>query len=157
MRLLCRRLSLPRLTLLVLLAGLAGCTTAAPPTPPPLDQTPPPVTVPPEISETKPFFSQTGIASFYGAAHAGKTMANGGTFDPNAFTAAHLTLAFGTVVRVTNLRNGKMVKVAINDRGPHADGRVIDLSAAAARALGIEAKGIARVRLDAFRDDQSAD
>jgi rare lipoprotein A len=108
-------------------------------------------------SETKPFFSQTGIASFYGIAHAGKTMANGGTFDPNAFTAAHLTLAFGTVVRVTNLRNGKMVKVAINDRGPHADGRVIDLSAAAARALGIEAKGIARVRLDAFRDDQSAD
>jgi len=149
------RHDLPRLSLLVLLAGLTGCASPAP-IQPPLDQTPPATTAP-ELSETKPFFSQTGIASFYGAAHEGKTRADGGAFDPDALTAAHLTLAFGTVVRVTNLRNGKTVKVAINDRGPHGHGRVIDLSAAAARALGMEAKGIARVRLDAFRDDQSAD
>ena len=155
MRLLCRHPSFSRLTLLVLLASLAGCTTAAPPpAPPPLVSTPPPLTAAPDLSETKPFFSQTGIASFYGAAHEGKTRADGGTFDPNALTAAHLSLAFGTVVRVTNLRNGKTVKVAINDRGPHVKDRIVDLSSSAARALGIESKGIARVRLDVFRGDQ---
>lgn len=97
------------------------------------------------------------MASFYGAAQNGKTRADGGTFDPNAFTAAHLTLAFGTVVRVTNTGNGRMVKVEINDRGPHAKGRIIDLSAAAARALGMEKNGVTPVRLEAFAADQSQD
>ncbi len=77
----------------------------------------------------------------------------GERFDMTDFTAAHRTLPFGTVVRVTNLHNGKFVKARINDRGPHVKGRVIDLSMAAARALGIR-DGLGRVRLEAFRSDQ---
>jgi rare lipoprotein A len=112
------------------------------------------MTAAPAPTVVLPFFSQTGVASFYGAAHHGKTTADGGTFDRTALTAAHSTLAFGTVVRVTNLSNGRMVKVEINDRGPRAKGRIIDLSVAAARMLGMEKSGIARVRLEAFRADQ---
>jgi len=135
------------------LIALSGCATQ---TPSPPAATPSPPQAVPAPAEPAPYFSQSGIASFYGAAHHGKLMANGRKFDQNAFTAAHLTLAFGTVVRVTNLGNGKMVKVEIDDRGPTAKGRIIDLSAAAARALGMEEKGITRVRLEAFRDDQEA-
>ena len=103
----------------------------------------------------KPYFTQTGMASFYGAAHDGKTRADGGTFDRDEFTAAHRTLAFGTRVRVTNLDNGLSVTVEINDRGPHVKGRIIDLSAAAARALGMIQDGVTRVKVEAFRADQS--
>jgi len=143
------------------LAFLAGCATRTPPSVPsppfsPLPA-PPPAIAAPAPSEALPFFSQTGVASFYGAAHHGKTTADGTTFDHTAFTAAHPTLAFGTVVRVTNLSNGRMVKVEINDRGPRAKGRVIDLSLAAARALDMEKSGLARVRLEAFRADQQAE
>ena len=95
------------------------------------------------------------MASFYGAAHDGKIRADGGTFDRHDFTAAHRTLAFGTMVRVTNLDNGRSVKVEINDRGPHVKGRIIDLSSAAAHALGMSRDGIAKVRVEAFRADQS--
>ena len=108
-----------------------------------------------EPSEAQAYFSQTGIASYYGAALNGRITAAGGKFDQNAFTAAHPSLAFGTVVRVTNLANGKMVKVAITDRGPHVKGRVIDLSTAAARALDMKKNGIARVQLEAFQADQT--
>lgn len=144
-----------RAVVLVVLTGLAGCATQIPPAPvPPSPSAPPPVTAP-SPSVTQPFFTESGIASFYGAAHDGKTTADGDTFDQRAFTAAHRTLPFGTVLRVTNLSNGKMVKVKINDRGPMIDGRIIDLSAAAARALDMERKGITKVRLEAFRADQS--
>ena len=95
------------------------------------------------------------MASFYGAAHDGKARADGGTFDRHAFTAAHRTLPFGTVVKVTNLDNGRSVTVEIDDRGPRVKGRIIDLSSAAARALGMTRDGVARVRLEAFRADQS--
>ena len=95
------------------------------------------------------------MASFYGAGRGGKTTANGDIFDPALFTAAHPSLAFGTVLRVTNLSNGRTVKVEINDRGPHVEGRVIDLSLAAARALGMVQAGLAEVRLEAFRADQT--
>jgi len=132
---------------LLSLLALAGCASQIPPPAPPAIPAP----APPEL-----FFSQSGTASFYGAAHEGKTTASGEKFDPNAFTAAHPTLAFGTVVRVTNLSNGKMVKVAINDRGPVTKGRIIDLSSAAARVLGMEDSGIAKVRLEAFQADQQA-
>ncbi|MFD6952136.1 hypothetical protein A6A08_18905 [Nocardiopsis sp. TSRI0078] len=70
-------------------------------------------------------------ASYYGADFAGRTTANGDTFDPNAMTAAHKTLPFGTQVQVTNPDNGKSVTVRINDRGPYIDGRCLDLSTAA--------------------------
>ena len=83
--------------------------------------------------------------------------AEGASFDPMAFTAAHRTLPFGTVVRITNLANGRTVKVRISDRGPHITGRVIDLSAAAAREIGMQSRGVARVRIRAYRSDQHLD
>jgi rare lipoprotein A len=114
---------------------------------------PPPLTAMPSPPAEEPYFTQQGIASFYGKAHQGKRTAAGERFNRTDLTAAHRTLAFGTVVRVTNLRNGMVVRVRINDRGPHVKGRVIDLSSGAALALGIR-DGLARVRIDAFRSDQ---
>jgi len=131
-----------RLPLLLVLAGLAGCATQAPTSP-----APPPAPAQPSVSE--PSFIQTGLASFYGKVHAGRTTANGESFDPGDLTAAHRTLAFGTLVRVTNLENGQTVTVKITDRGPFAKGRIIDISLAAARALGMLERGVARVRLEA--------
>lgn len=101
------------------------------------------------------FFSQTGLASFYGHAHDGNTTANGKHFDHRDFTAAHRSLPFGTLVRVTNLSNGRCVTVEITDRGPRIKTRIIDISLAAARALHMQHKGITRVRLEAFRIDQA--
>src|SRR5215203_2536582 len=80
---------------------------------------------------------QTGAASWYGPGFHGKKTANGERFNTHALTAAHKTLPFGTKVRVTNESTGKSVVVRINDRGPYAQGRVIDLSKAAADAVGI--------------------
>ena len=92
--------------------------------------------------------AERGVASFYGSRHAGRRTASGERFDPADLTAAHRTLPFGTRVRVTNLENGRSVVVRINDRGPFAEGRVIDVSEAAARALGMIDQGLARVRVD---------
>ncbi len=75
-------------------------------------------------------------------------MAAGGWFNPNAMTAAHKTLPFGTRVRVTHLGNGRSVEVRINDRGPYVAGRIIDLSKAAAIAIGMTGQGIARVAVE---------
>ena len=144
----CPRLSHIRAVLFLFLVFLPGCVSqnAAPTLQPPPQAAAPP--------ETQPFFSQNGIASFYAASFDGKTRADGGRFDETQFTAAHRSLAFGTVVRVTNLGNGRSVKVEINDRGPRIKNRIIDLSPAAARALGMQIKGIAHVRLEAFAADQ---
>jgi rare lipoprotein A len=90
---------------------------------------------------------QVGTASWYGPRFQGKKTANGETFNMHSMTAAHRTLPLGTRVRVTNLRTGKQVKVRINDRGPYAKGRKIDLSRAAARKLGIVKKGVAKVKI----------
>jgi rare lipoprotein A len=103
------------------------------------------------------FYAETGGASWYGRWHNGMTAADGSSFDPDDFTAAHRTLKFGTIVQVTNLRNHRMVKVRITDRGPHAPGRIIDVSAAAARELGMQNRGLAQVRVRAFRYDQFPD
>ena len=84
------------------------------------------------------------MASFY---HEPQRLASGGRFNPNALTAAHKTLPFGTKVRVTNNRNGQSVVVTINDRGPYVGGRVIDLSAAAAGAINMKSAGVAPVSL----------
>ena len=89
----------------------------------------------------------TGLASWYGAALAGKKTASGEPFDPNALTAAHRTFAFGKCVRVEVVETGASVEVRINDRGPFVEGRIIDVSEAAARALGFVEQGVARVRL----------
>lgn len=90
----------------------------------------------------------SGMASYYGKRFHGRRTANGERFNMNAMTAAHKTLPFGTKVRVTNPRNGRSVTVRINDRGPYAHGRVIDLSRAAAQRIGIIQAGHARVRLE---------
>ncbi|MBI1733868.1 MAG: septal ring lytic transglycosylase RlpA family protein [Candidatus Rokubacteria bacterium] len=88
-----------------------------------------------------------GLASWYGDAHHGRRTASGEIFDQEAMTAAHPSLPFGAVVRVTNLRNGKTADVRVNDRGPVIAGRIIDLSRAAARAIGSIGSGIVPVRL----------
>jgi rare lipoprotein A len=90
---------------------------------------------------------ETGKASWYGRFHHGKATASGERFDMNAMTAAHRTLPLGTHVRVTNLANGRSVDVRINDRGPAVADRVIDLSYAAARALGGVGDGVFSVRI----------
>ena len=90
---------------------------------------------------------ETGQASWYGKARHGELTASGEHFDMHALTAAHRTLPFGTIVRVTCLETGKSVNVRINDRGPFRGGRIIDLSYEAARRLGILARGTARVEL----------
>ena len=107
------------------------------------------------VVEAEPaYFLQTGRASWYGEFHDGRRTASGGTFDRTDFTAAHPWLPFGTIVRVTNLANHRMVKVRITDRGPHAKSRAIDVSAAAARELGMQRRGVARVRIRAYQSDQ---
>lgn len=111
-------------------------------------QTPPPPSPSPPPAADRALFTQTGVASWYGKSHHGRTTANGEKFDMEALTAAHRTLPFGTIVKVTNLTNDRSVTVRINDRGPYAAGRIIDLSARAARDLGIAEDGVARVRIE---------
>lgn len=91
--------------------------------------------------------AETGWASWYGKAHDGERTASGERFDMHALTAAHRTLPFGTIVRVTHLESGRSVIVRINDRGPFRRDRIIDLSYEAARELGIVAGGAARVEI----------
>ncbi len=90
----------------------------------------------------------SGIASYYGRRFNGRLTANGERFNMRAMTAAHKTLPFGSLVRVTNPRNGRAVTVRINDRGPFVKGRVIDLSRAAAERIGMISRGHARVNLE---------
>jgi rare lipoprotein A len=92
--------------------------------------------------------SQTGIASWYGPGFHGKATASGETYNQNDFTAAHQTLPLGTRVMVTNLENGNSTEVLINDRGPFAKGRIIDLSHSAAHMLNMIGPGTAPVRVD---------
>jgi rare lipoprotein A len=91
---------------------------------------------------------QQGAASFYGDGFDGRSTANGERFDRTLPTAAHRTLPLGSVIRVTNIANGKTVVVRVNDRGPYHGNRVLDLSEGAARDLGFANKGVARVRIE---------
>ncbi|OEC35544.1 rare lipoprotein A [Pseudomonas cuatrocienegasensis] len=93
-------------------------------------------------------YRNEGQASYYGARHHGNKTASGERFDQNALTAAHRTLPFGTRVRVTNLRNERSVVVRINDRGPYARGRIIDLSRKAAEQLDMIRAGVVPVRVE---------
>ena len=92
-----------------------------------------------------------GMASYYGNELAGNRTASGERFDPGQLTAAHRSLPFGSKVRVTNTSNGDSVIVRINDRGPFSHGRVIDVSHAAAREIGMHRSGTARVKLALLR------
>lgn len=101
-------------------------------------------------------YDDTGIASWYGPDFHGKATANGEVFDQNAVTAAHKTLPLPSVVRVTNLDNGRSLVVRINDRGPFVNNRIIDLSRRSAQLLGIEGRGIAKVRVQIMAEESRA-
>jgi rare lipoprotein A len=129
------------IAVLMMLCGLIACAPASPPSPPEIAARPPPAA--PRVVST-----EEGIATWYGRGRAGHSTASGERFDPGALTAAHRTLPLGTMVRVTNLANGRAIEVRINDRGPQDRRRVIDLSLAAADALGFTSAGITRVRIE---------
>jgi rare lipoprotein A len=109
----------------------------------------------PAKSTTQPqhHWYQTGRASWYGQLFQGRQTASGENFDMNAMTCAHPTLPLGSLIRVTNLRNHRSVIVRVNDRGPVAPNRIVDLSYAAARFLGFGSRGTAPVRLDLLPAD----
>lgn len=132
----------------VLLLLAAGCARR-----PPVRRPPPPPTTPapqpPKPVPTQPGkLIEEGLASWYGVPYHGRRAANGEVYDMYKLTAAHRTLPFNTVVRVVNTKNGRKVEVRITDRGPFVEGRIIDLSLAAARDIDMVAAGVARVRLE---------
>ena len=103
-----------------------------------------------EPLQTHVGFAQTGIASWYGKDFHGKTTSNGERYDMHAMTAAHKTLPLGVFVKVQNRENGREAVVRVNDRGPFVRGRIIDLSYAAAKQLGIDLAGTGSVRVEAL-------
>ena len=98
-------------------------------------------------------YAETGVASWYGPNFHGENTANGETYDMHGLTAAHRTLQMPSVVRVTNLENGRWVIVRINDRGPFARDRIIDLSRAAAEAIDMTGRGTAQVRVEILPEE----
>jgi rare lipoprotein A len=108
---------------------------------------------PEDVRPDQIVMTQTGEASWYGERHHGRRTASGEPFDMHALTAAHRTLPFGTRCRVTSLRSGRMVVVRINDRGPWSKGRIIDLSRAAAEAIGMIVAGHVPVTVEVLRAD----
>ena len=103
-------------------------------------------------ARTQKAFTQNGTASWYGAWHHGKVTANGESYDMFAMTAAHKTIPLGSLVKVTRKDNGKSIVVRINDRGPYKKRRIIDLSYAAAKSLGMKKKGVSRVTIEVVGD-----
>ncbi|MFA4950953.1 septal ring lytic transglycosylase RlpA family protein [Brevundimonas sp.] len=97
--------------------------------------------------EEQPNYDETGLASWYGAQFNGRPTATGERFDMHALTAAHKTLPLPGLVEVTNLANGRRIVVRVNDRGPFAEGRIIDLSRGAAEALDLLQRGVGEVRV----------
>jgi rare lipoprotein A len=127
-------------------------------TPPVAEKTAPLEASPnPEIEvnpDTKPLLVETGIASWYGAPYHNRRGSNGEIYDMNAMTAAHRTLPLGSIVRVTSLDSDKYAIVRITDRGPFIEGRIIDLSQAAAKQLGLVRRGTGKVRVEVLRTPQ---
>jgi peptidoglycan lytic transglycosylase len=122
------------------------------PAPSPAPSQPPVISsVPTPPAASAPFtpgeFVEQGIASWYGAPFDGRRAADGEVYDMNTMVAAHRTLPFGSIVRVTNLNNGRQAEVRIIDRGPFVQGRILDLSRAAAQTLGMIGTGTAPVRI----------
>jgi rare lipoprotein A len=140
---------LPPVLALASLLAVSACFNKPEPSAPPAELVSLPPTPPPA-----PTFEQTGKASFYGRQFHGRTTASGEKFDMNDMTAAHRTLPMGTVVKVTNLENGRSVSVTINDRGPNRRNRVIDLSQAAASEIGLDDEGLAMVKVEAIPGEQ---
>lgn len=106
----------------------------------------------PKTFEIEKGYSEKGIASWYGDEFKGKPTASGEIFDPEKMTAAHKTLPFGTVVKVTNLENGKIAELKINDRGPFVRGRILDCSKKGAKELGYYINGTAMVKLEVVKE-----
>ena len=105
----------------------------------------------PTAATERVVYREIGQASWYGPGFHGRPTASGAVFDQRRLTAAHRRLPLGSHVTVTNLENGRSISVAINDRGPYARGRVLDLSKEAARRLGMVTDGVVRVRIEATR------
>ncbi|WP_229725391.1 septal ring lytic transglycosylase RlpA family protein [Hymenobacter baengnokdamensis] len=122
-----RMLSGKLLAFSILLLGISGC------------------------GSSKSAFTQTGEGSYYADKFAGRATASGAPYRPGKLTAAHNTLPFGTKIRVTNVRNGHSVKVVVTDRGPHAKGRIVDVSKRAARKLDLIDAGVVPVKLKVLR------
>lgn len=140
------------LPLLAAVAFLVGCAhhhrvTRRTPAPPP----PGPAAPAPKVGDL-----ETGVASWYGHPYHGRPAADGEIYDMETLVAAHRTLPFNTWVRVVNLNNEKSVDVRIIDRGPFIDGRIIDLSHAAATAIGMVVSGTAQVRVEVIRTPDAA-
>ena len=134
-----------------ILLGLGLCAGCAPraakPQPP---ETPTRQEAPPKVAKREAMprsFLGEGLASFYGPGLHGRPTASGERFNQNALTAAHRKERFGACIRVVNMENGRQVQVRVNDRGPFVEGRIIDVSKAAAKELGMLDKGVVRVRL----------
>ncbi len=102
-------------------------------------------------ANAKPIFEETGMASWYGAPYHNRRGSNGEVYNMHAMTAAHLTLPLGSIVRITNLKTGHSAVVRITDRGPFVEGRIVDLSMAAAKALDVYLPGTADVRLEVLQ------
>jgi rare lipoprotein A len=152
--------------LVVAICLLSGCghkraRVEVPPPPQIPEQTPAPT--PPETgteaeaekidvpADAKPIYEQTGLASWYGAPYHNRRGSNGEIYNMNAMTAAHLTLPLGSIARITNVRTGHSAVVRITDRGPFVEGRIVDLSLAAARKLDVVGPGTAKVRLEVLK------
>ncbi len=171
---LCTRLSSAWLTLLII--GLAGCShhhhtfpVASAPAPPPVRPTAPyPAARQPSrtpepavpsaptssdeqfIATHQPIYTEQGVASWYGPPYHNRVGANGKVFDQNVMTAAHRTLPMGSLIVVTNERTGQSATMRVTDRGPFVQGRLLDLSLASAKAIGVYLPGLANVRIDVY-------
>ncbi len=166
------------------LLGVSGCAhhrqTASPPAPqavaPAETETPPahslplgriPITPAPPggiddedrayIAHHRPIRSETGMASWYSAPYKGRKAANGQVFSDSALTAAHRTLPMGSLIVVTNLKTGQSSAMRITDRGPFVEDRILDLTAASAKATGVYRPGTALVRIDVYRTPKPID
>jgi peptidoglycan lytic transglycosylase len=155
----------------VLLAACGGKKQAkveVPPPPPIAQQTPPPTPKTPTTekppaddtaqdekievpADTKVVFEETGMSSWYGAPYHNRRGSNGEVYNMHAMTAAHRTLPLGSIVRVTNMKTGHSAIVRITDRGPFVEGRILDLSLAAAKAVDVFQPGVARVHLEVLK------
>jgi rare lipoprotein A len=141
-------LSAAAIALAINAGGVQAADNAAPTAPPaaaPAPATAPPAATPAPPAPAAAAGGETGLAAVYNHRLNGHKTANGERYDANRLTAAHKTLPFGTMVKVTNVKNQKMVTVRINDRGPTQAGRILDLSTAAAQELGIKPTSMAEV------------
>lgn len=102
------------------------------------------------VATHQPIFSQTGVASWYGPPYHNRVGANGEIYNENQLSAAHRTLPMGSLIRVVNLKTGQSAVMRITDRGPFVPGRILDLSRAAAKAVGLWRAGVGEVRIDVF-------